>query len=107
LNTLLQRRLPAGEAIFGLNNIRDKAGLRARAHAKKRWDEFTRVGYGMKAFRLVKISLIQIRYSYGGGEILGKLGSRRAAPKGASQFKELTASLKRCSDTKLEFFRSR
>jgi hypothetical protein len=26
------------------------------------------------------------------------------APKGASEFKELTASLKRCPDTKLEFF---
>jgi hypothetical protein len=26
------------------------------------------------------------------------------APKGAPQFKELTASLKRCPDTKLEFF---
>src|SRR5208282_747237 len=31
---------------------------------------------------------------------------RRTAPKGAPQFKELTASLKRCPDTKLEFFRN-
>jgi hypothetical protein len=33
-----------------------------------------------------------------------KFGFRRTAPKGASQFKELAASLKRCPDTKLEFF---
>jgi hypothetical protein len=37
-------------------------------------------------------------------QIAEKLGFRRTAPKGASQFKELTASLKRCPDTKLEFF---
>jgi len=37
-------------------------------------------------------------------QIAEKPGFRRTAPKGASQFKELTASLKRCPDTKLEFF---
>src|ERR1017187_2126155 len=34
-----------------------------------------------------------------GRQIAEKLGFRRTAPKGASQFKELTASLKRCPDT--------
>src|SRR6266852_1238577 len=33
-----------------------------------------------------------------------KLGFRCPAPKGASDFEELTASLKRCPDTKREFF---
>ena len=33
-----------------------------------------------------------------------KLGSRCPAPKGASDFEELAASLKRCPDTKREFF---
>ena len=33
-----------------------------------------------------------------------KLGSRCPAPKGASDFEELTASLERCTDTKREFF---
>jgi len=42
--------------------------------------------------------------TYGAAEQLAeKPGFRRTAPKGASQFKELTASLKRCPDTKLGF----
>jgi len=42
--------------------------------------------------------------TYGAAEqIAEKPGFRRTAPKGASQFKELTASLKRCPDTKLGF----
>src|ERR1700674_652869 len=36
--------------------------------------------------------------------LLKKLGFRWSAPKGASDFEELTASLKRCPDTKREFF---
>jgi len=37
-------------------------------------------------------------------QIAEKLGFWHTAPKGASQFKGFTASLKRCPDTKLEFF---
>jgi hypothetical protein len=33
-----------------------------------------------------------------------KRGSCDAAPKGAFEFQELTASVKRCPDTNLEFF---
>ncbi|HLM79869.1 MAG TPA: hypothetical protein VK302_04470 [Terriglobales bacterium] len=40
----------------------------------------------------------------GAKEIAEKPGFRCTAPKGASQFKELATLLKRCPDTKLEFF---
>jgi hypothetical protein len=36
-------------------------------------------------------------------EVAGKTRSAAPAPKGASEFEALTASLKRCPDTKLEF----
>jgi hypothetical protein len=39
-------------------------------------------------------------------QIAEKVDFRRTAAKGASLFKELTASLKRCPDTDFEFFRS-
>jgi hypothetical protein len=44
--------------------------------------------------------------SWLGRQIAEKLGFRCTAPEGAPQFKELPASLKRCPDTKLEFFSS-
>src|ERR1039458_1719435 len=47
-----------------------------------------------------------VRVDHRRSQAAEKVGCRRPAPKGASDFEELTASLKRCPDTKPEFFRS-